>query len=139
MTVGANATAEFRRLAGTPNPKVKDQQTHDGTRMGYKATEMLLNQDYCSHSKLAHWFSNSKLAVSLVGSGSARYVSSLMACASAAEVYKLLPGATISTTVVSQSIDKALWASNGAEVEMFKFLPASQCLIRGHVISIQRG
>lgn len=123
MTVGANATAEFHELAGTPKLKVKDRQEQFGARMGYKATEMLLDQDYYSRSTLAHWFSNSALAVSLVGSllGSAKYISSLMACASAAEVYKLLPGATISTTVVSQSIDKALWVPEGAEVEMLPY------------------
>ncbi len=118
MTVGANATAEFHELAGTPKPKVKDRQEQFGARMGYKATEMLLDQDYCSRSSLALWFSFSALADSLAGSllGSAKYISSLMACASAAEVYKLLPGATISTTVVSQSIDKALWVPEEAEV-----------------------
>ena len=121
MTVGANATAEFHRLAGTPKPKVKDQQDQFGARMGYKTTDMLLNQDYFSRLKLADWFSNSASVVTLARSGSVKYVSSLMACASAAEVYKLLPGATIATTVVSQSIDEALWLPPGSEVILLPY------------------
>ncbi|KAL8867389.1 MAG: hypothetical protein Q9198_008533 [Flavoplaca austrocitrina] len=119
MTVGSSATAEFHRLAGTPKPKTKRQDEQLGDCMGYKITEMLLMQDYFSSLKLADWFSNSASVVSLARSGSAKYVSSLMACASAAEVYKLLPGATISTmVVVSQSIDEALWVPTGAEEMM---------------------
>ncbi|KAL8887638.1 MAG: hypothetical protein Q9215_004826 [Flavoplaca cf. flavocitrina] len=121
MTVGANATAEFHRVAGTPKPKVKDQQEQLGACMGYRTTEMLLNKDYLTRLKLAGWFSNSDLAVSLARSGSAKYVSSLMASASATEIYKLLPGATISTTVVSQSIDKALWVPDEAKEMMLPY------------------
>lgn len=111
MTVGANAVAEFHRLAGTPNPKTKPQDEQLGERMGYKTTEMSLNQKYFNSVRLADWFSGSRLTSSLVHLGSPfpAYVSSLMACASAAEIYKLLPGATISTTILSQSIDQALW------------------------------
>lgn len=109
MTVGASATAEFHRLAGSPRPKSKRHHEMLGECMGYKTTETLLNQEYFSRVKLADWFSNSASVGSLARSGSGKYVSSLMACASAAEVYKLLPGATISTTVLTQSIDQALW------------------------------
>ena len=109
MTVGASATAEFHRLAGSPRPKTKRQHEKLGECMGYKTTEMLLNQDYFSRVRLADWFSNSAPVGSLARSGSGKYVSSLMACASAAEVYKLLPGATVSTTILTQSIDQALW------------------------------
>ncbi|KAL9635301.1 MAG: hypothetical protein Q9204_002670 [Flavoplaca sp. TL-2023a] len=118
MTVGTNAIAEFHLLAGTPKPKVKEQHEHFDGCMGYKTTEMLMDQDYFSPTKLADWFSNLTSIFSLVRSGCAKYVSSLMACASAAEVYKLLPGATISTNVVLQPIDEALWVPTGAEEMM---------------------
>ncbi|KAL9039957.1 MAG: hypothetical protein Q9180_002214 [Flavoplaca navasiana] len=117
MTVGEDAVAEFHLLAGTPKPKFKHQRERLGLCMGYKIIDMLMNQDWLRRLNLADWFSNSALTFSLARSGS-KYVSSLMACASAAEVYKLLPGATISTTVLSQSIDSALWFPSTVEALM---------------------
>lgn len=102
MTVGANAVAEFHRLAGTPEPKTKPQDEQLGERMGHKTTEMSLNQTYFNRVRLADWFSGSRLTEPWLRLGSRfpAYVSSLMACASAAEIYKLLPGATISTIIL---------------------------------------
>ncbi|KAL8655750.1 MAG: hypothetical protein Q9226_002922 [Calogaya cf. arnoldii] len=111
-----DAVADFHRLASTSKPKTKPQNEQPGERMGYKTMELLLNPIFFNQFKLALWFSGSKATSSLVHSeymssalSSEAYVSSLMACASAAEIYKLLPGATISTTIVSQSIRDALW------------------------------
>ncbi|KAL8850111.1 MAG: hypothetical protein Q9221_004928 [Calogaya cf. arnoldii] len=122
MTVGADAVADFHRLASTPRPKTKPRHEQPGERMGHKTTELVLNQIYFNPFKLAFWFSGSKATNSLAHSENINlagsfevYVSSLMAYASAAAIYKLLPGATISTTIVSQSIHNALWIPALAE------------------------
>ncbi|KAI4225088.1 MAG: hypothetical protein L6R36_004178 [Xanthoria steineri] len=102
MTVGATAVDEFHRLARSPTSILRARR---GDHMGFEAIEKALNPIYFESSNLAHWFSRTALN----SSADRSFVSSLMACASAAKVYHLLPGATIATGIFSQTMDKALW------------------------------
>lgn len=81
MAVGADAVADFHRLASTPKPKTKSQHEQPGERMGFKTMELVLNPIYFNPLKLAAWFSGSKSTSSLVycEHNYEAYVSSLMA------------------------------------------------------------
>ncbi|CAO1606471.1 hypothetical protein XANCAGTX0491_009970 [Xanthoria calcicola] len=108
MTVGAAAVDEFHGLAGSPT---SIPQARRGDHMGFEAIEKAFNSIYFESLNLAHWFSRTALN----SSADRSFVSSLMACASAAKVYRLLPGATIATSILSQTMDKALWVPSNID------------------------
>ncbi|CAL8584406.1 hypothetical protein XPA_010009 [Xanthoria parietina] len=110
MTVGAAAVDEFHRLAGS---STSIPQARRGDHMGFEAIEKALNPIYFESSTLAPWFRRTALN----SSADTSFVSSLMACASAAKVYHLLPGATIATSVLSQTMDKALWVPSNIDAD----------------------
>ena len=110
MTVGAAAVDEFHRLAGS---STSIPQARRGDHMGFEAIEKALNPIYFESSTFAPWFRRTALN----SSADTSFVSSLMACASAAKVYHLLPGATIATSVLSQTMDKALWVPSNIDAD----------------------
>ncbi|KAL8993597.1 MAG: hypothetical protein Q9169_006222, partial [Polycauliona sp. 2 TL-2023] len=101
MAVGPSTMTECRP-AKTRDKGTKRKIEHLGSYMDSNTLNLALDTKYYDILTLAHWLIEIRNLYPL-------YVSSLMACASAAEIYKLLPGATISTTILSQSIHKALW------------------------------
>ncbi|KAI4257517.1 MAG: hypothetical protein L6R42_005604 [Xanthoria sp. 1 TBL-2021] len=108
MTVGTAAVEEFHQLAQSPTSTPGIPHVRRGAYMGVKAVEKALSSIYFQPATLVHWFGRTAPKSSPERS----YVSSLMACASAAKIYHLLPGATIATSILSQTMDKACWVPN---------------------------
>ena len=97
------------------NASTSRLQQNDGAsrRGGYLEPEhvdMFLDPKYLNFDSLGRWFT-----VGLEKENFSPCLDLLRACASAAEIYKLLPDATVSTSVLSQTLDLAKWIPSRVE------------------------
>ena len=95
LTIPANATARLQKI-GIFAQSVEDLEPD--------LLDRFFTPKHFNFVRLANWF-----ASGLQREEFSRYLHLLRASASAAEIYKLLPDATVSTSVLSQSLDLAKW------------------------------
>ena len=95
LTIHANATTRLQRAG---------KGGQEGEHLDSEHLDIILDSRSINVNRLVDWFVSD-----MEKNGFDSYILPLKACASAAEIYKLLPDATISTTILSQSLAHARW------------------------------